>query len=147
MNNLNIATIEDLELIYKSLKMQIEYVRKDTLRKQIQNQNIILHNKVIIIFRKYKKRVWLNNIYAPKDSYIIYHLINLNDSNKMAYNVLSQFCTNKTVFHRISEYKQMKIRSSIFLKCNFEILTNNKNKTVLYKSNESGITNKIKRRK
>lgn len=129
------AKLKNLDFIYHILKIYFDYVRKDNLTLMIKQDRIIFDSNILIGFRKYKKKVRIGNMYAPKGSYIVYWIINVKRSNKKNWiKVITDFCKNKTIFYKTKNREEIKN----LLDLGFEKIHKDKI-TILIKKNELGI--------
>jgi predicted acetyltransferase len=92
---LNIATIDDLSVIesifapYK--KDYFPHIRQDYLKRKLANNNVILHDGVVIVFGVYKRKVRIGELIAEKGDAHIGQIVTLDQGSGNAKKVLHEF--------------------------------------------------------
>ena len=107
------ATEKDLDFIFKKmfeLKDIFSHIRKDYLRRMINNNLVIFEKGVVIVFQKYIKSVRLGTVLAPKDSYILHQLINTSPKSGYTHQIIKKFCDGKTVFLNVKKNNHQAIK-------------------------------------
>ena len=92
---LNIATIDDLSVIesifapYK--KTYFPHIRQDYLKRKITENNVILHDGVVIVFGVYKRKVQIGKSVAQKGDAHIGQIVTLEQGSGNATRILHEF--------------------------------------------------------
>ncbi len=81
------ATVDDLEMIYKSLTARKDFfshIRRNYIQEQLEKGNVVYYKTVIIIYKQYKRRQTLGEISALPGWYMLHQIINTEPGNGLA---------------------------------------------------------------